>query len=319
MRPGRHGQRWVAGAVGLLAGCGGADVPPKAPFVPNAPKLQAAESVVYRVDDGETLSGIALACNIEGGAAKLASWNGLSDPDLVHAGARLRMPVGTSCPKPVVPAVRPRFQDTAPTCEMRWQRLREGPAGDALERRCSSPISGMTVCWQLHASPGIEIKTSAGQVWVDEELRARSSEEAPVYAVHDLDANGDPEVILTHRVADSLGLAISWFRILVFDSLDKPPVELPWTMYAPEAWVVSPTGGCDVYVVDTTRIEDDPADEPGNYFVGHKYRWTNGAFALTPEPTYPAQRMTDALFQRYNVAEFSMAMLLDGTAEARVP
>src|SRR5215472_16730725 len=102
-----YSQWAIAGAL-LLAACASPKVRHARPAASTAPPPRAmSESgqsfTIYQVQPGDTLNKIAAQYQIS--AATLASWNGISDPNLIRVNTRLRVPTPGSLPAPVPPPV----------------------------------------------------------------------------------------------------------------------------------------------------------------------------------------------------------------------
>ena len=100
--------QWAVAAVLLLAGCASPKVRHSRPAASTAPRPSVisengASFIVYQVKPGDTLNKIAARFQIS--AATLASWNGISDPNLIRVNTRLRIPTSGSPPAPVPPPV----------------------------------------------------------------------------------------------------------------------------------------------------------------------------------------------------------------------
>jgi LysM repeat protein len=106
----------IAGAL-LLAACASPKLKHPRPthsssgLPPSVTSESAQSFTIYQVKPGDTLSKIAARYQIS--AAALASWNGISDPNLIRVNTRLRVPKPGSLPEPVPPPVGAPPPDTA--------------------------------------------------------------------------------------------------------------------------------------------------------------------------------------------------------------
>ncbi len=307
-----------------------------APRNPPAPFSRDAQ-VVYRVRAGQTLSEIAAECRVPGGAITLAAWNSLPDPDLVLADTALLLPAGSPCTTPTVPATLPRYTAPWSGCTLQWRDL--VPANDApfagvtiedvslvdidalmlARRACTKPIDGLEVCWRPDKSPGLEARSHGVVLWSDPTHYGDSASGGapPVYAEHDLDGDGDDEIIVEQRLGCSNGISMTAHRVLVFEDATTAPVIAETLFYDETGWRRAAHGGCELLEVDKL-ILDDPMRGTGNYFVGVPLRWTGAAFTPAPDPTFPAQRLLDSFFaETFSSYRPAHDWLFDGSAEAR--
>jgi hypothetical protein len=300
--------------------------------------LDLAEASIYRAQAGQTLSEIALVCDIPGGAETLAAWNGLLNPDRIEAGAPLRMPPETECDVELVPALLPRFEDDWELCTAQWSELDQrgndsiyahlsgaeldrldGNAFDnyyAGERWCAEPETGLKICWWPHQSPGLQIHWNDELVYQDDSPSGRGGAGGgiPTFTWLDLDADGDMEFILTQLTTWSMGISYAWTRVLVFEDTDTPPVEQNTVYYESKNWLVNPAGGCDLLHAQNMVLRD-PVRGGGNYLGGLRLQWTGTALELADFDVFPAQRITrDFIGRMYR--ETPLDWLLDGTADA---
>jgi hypothetical protein len=303
--------------------------------------LEPADADALRVPAGAHLTSIAAGCGIEGGPDVLAAWNGLADPNHVEAGQALLVPKGTACALPTLPATVPRYTAPWTACSMPWQAFQpcndppwppmtRAEAGEELEidafeaflkaeRRCATPVAGMQIRWRPEKAPGLEVVREGRSTYVETEYYGvgGSSGDAPQFAVVDLDADGDAEIVVTQLLGWSNGISLPSYRVRVFEEPTSAPVNVETLMLHPGGWAKAPTGACDLLAVAMVRL-DDPVRGEGNYFVGPKLRWDGTGFSFAPEPVVPARRLDDAFFDEVHVdADPPASWLMDGTAEAR--
>jgi hypothetical protein len=301
--------------------------------------LDLSKAWIYRIRPGQTLSEIAVLCDIPGGVETLAAWNGLWNPDLIHHEEPLRMPAGTECDVPLVPALLPRFEADWETCEADWVPLGKDrndsiyadldidildaldeDAYDAYlegERWCGEPQEGMEICWKPYGSPGLQIHWQDELSFEDPDITGHGGAggSRPEFAWVDLDGDGDRELLLTQLIAWSNGISMPGFRILVFEDASSIPIEESTWFYEPEHWLLDGQGGCDLLDTGPMRM-DDPIRGVGNYYGGLRLHWNEHGFEYTAADTFPAQRMTDSFFRAHRGEPF-LTWLLDGSAEAR--
>ncbi|HME70261.1 MAG TPA: LysM domain-containing protein [Myxococcota bacterium] len=100
--------QWAIACALLLAACASPKPKHPKPALSAAPPLSrtsegATSFTIYQVKPGDTLSKIAARYQVS--AAALASWNGISDPNLIRANTRLRVPRPGSLLPPAPPPV----------------------------------------------------------------------------------------------------------------------------------------------------------------------------------------------------------------------
>jgi len=100
--------RWALACTLLLAACASPKPKHPTPTLSHSPPPRTAPPSstsfeVYEVKPGDTLSKIAARYRVS--AATLASWNGISDPNLIRVNTRLRVPPPDALPAPVPPPV----------------------------------------------------------------------------------------------------------------------------------------------------------------------------------------------------------------------
>jgi LysM repeat protein len=100
--------QWAIACALLLAACASPRPKHTKPVLSAAPPPSTASEsgtsfTTYEVQPGDTLSKIAARYRVS--ATVLASWNGISDPNLIRAHTQLRVPKSGSLPPPVPPPV----------------------------------------------------------------------------------------------------------------------------------------------------------------------------------------------------------------------
>ena len=334
---------WSLGIFGVACKL---DTPPTESPLPMEP-LDLAEALVLIVQPGDTLSELAQLCAIKGGAATLASWNSIDNLDRIDAHTPLLLPEGTRCDRPLTPARLPRFDETWSTCKLDWQALQYDPLDayggltqaevdamegtreggrklDQMERqhsRCADVGKGVTVCWRPRSAPGLEVRQGDTVLYTNPRHHGYggSAGGLPQLAWHDLDGDGDEELVLTKLIGWSNGISIPSSTILVFEDEHSEPYRQGSIFDHPDHWIVNDQGGCDFLWVDITRLSG-PVLGAGNYYIGVRHRWTGEALAPVGD-TFAAQRLLERFFARAKQEQWgdksALVWLLNDEAEAR--
>jgi hypothetical protein len=299
--------------------------------------LARSEASVYWIQPGETLTDIARQCGIWGGYSILATWNRIEDPDSIRAFDPLLVPRGTDCGIDLQDAEWPRFDPHWRSCEIDWQELDQRSnesvyAGldvdqlDALSEDaydtyrdgqidCAEPMEGLEICERPHVRPGLQLFWQGRVVYEETRPRSRSASGAadPAWALHDLDGDGDDELIYTQLIAWSMGISLPSTRLLIFEDPMTPPVEAETLFYESEHWLEN-GDSCDLLDVRFERLSD-PYLSDGNYFSGMRRIWVDGVLAYANDSEFPAQRLTDSFFESTR-GRSVLDWFIDGDADA---
>jgi len=309
-------------AIGLVIGCGAdSQSAHNEKTTPLIQTLKLEEAAVYRVEQNETLSQIALKCGVSGGATVLAKWNNLTDVDHVETGSALLVPLDTDCGRNLSPARLPRYNEKRDTCKLTWTSVRTKDANSEHQKQCAHAGKGFKICWRPWEEPGLEIRHEDKLVHRDNYPYGDggSSGGVPEFAWKDIDGNGTEELILTQLTGWSNGLAIARSKVIVIDPATLVASELSTAFYHRDHWVQNDKSGCDFLWVEL-RTLIGPVLGEGNYFVGVRHKWNERAFEPTGK-TFAAKRLLERFFDKHRdslgSSNSAHHWLFDTEAEAR--
>ncbi|MBN1771919.1 MAG: LysM peptidoglycan-binding domain-containing protein [Deltaproteobacteria bacterium] len=258
---------------------------------------------VFRVENGDTVSGIAERFGVPGGVATIVELNGLYDPDHLVRHQGLLLPDGPLTGNLPTYGIRRPPTDSFRACAS--ARYWPAPVDEAIPgcgNGACTRLDDRAVCFCKHPY-GNDLDSAQGEALLEGEmvgfhLLVGTTElglwrgalpwmqAARLFAVADadLDGDGDREIVVSVNVVQGNGLGIMTSRIGVFESFDARPMQLVLDDGGQET-LVEATGHqrCDLLVTEWKDFEH-PLKGPGCHFTGRRWRYRNG----TLEPAGPS-------------------------------
>lgn len=245
------------------------------------------DTTIYTVRMGETLSHIVQRCDLPG-VLHLAGWNALPDPDRIEGGQRLLMPAGTRCEGAELDAMFPPPRAPWTECDVSWLSGWIAPASPELDPQCLTVDGELAVCWQ-RVDEGEALVVTQGGV-ERSRVRRTSYYQHPFQlraALHDLDADGDRELVLLWLDAISNGLTVETWELVIWEDPegDRPTAGLTLHDVSPSPLITPEPGraGCDLLASRWMRLEG-PFRGGGNYMVGGRFSFDQGEVVATQAP-----------------------------------
>jgi hypothetical protein len=134
----------------------------------------------------------------------------------------------------------------------------------------------------------------------------------------DLDADGNPELVVSEWLDMSNGLGIRYYRLSIFDGAhpERAPVRVNLDDFDPAgSFVRAPSGGsCRLLATRWTQLRD-PRRGEGTYFTGQWMRYRGGRLEHDPDRPVVVRRLLNS-FRPWEVPGGPLAHFRDHRAEA---